>query len=183
MEKDRDSKGRFKKKHSLNNRRKRQDVVKRNKSENPPRNTGRTRFKKGDIGYWFGKKRSFETIDKLRIAHMGRESWNKGKKCPQLSGKNNGSWKGGVTKKTNKIRNSLEYINWRVNIFKRDNFTCQKCRIIGKNLNAHHILPFSLLIETPLEKLIFDNNNGVTLCVDCHKEEHPELNLKIKKNE
>ena len=35
---------------------------------------------------------------KMRNAHLGKVPWNKGKKCPQLSGPNQGSWKGGFTR-------------------------------------------------------------------------------------
>lgn len=117
-----------------------------------------------------GKKRLTKTREKISKSRMGK-----------YTGKNNPNWKGNAVKKRERIRKSKKYIEWRTKIFKRDKFTCQNCGIIGKNLNAHHIIPFSLLIETPLENLIFDANNGVTLCVDCHKEEHPKLNFKIKK--
>ena len=51
----------------------------------------------------------------------------------------------------------------------RDNYTCCDC---GKKsckgekvyLNAHHKIPFSEDIN-----LRFDVDNGVTLCIDCHK--------------
>jgi hypothetical protein len=55
-----------------------------------------------------GKHVSDETREKLRISHLGQKSWNKGKKFPEFSGKNNpmfgkhrfGSeapaWKGGI---------------------------------------------------------------------------------------
>ena len=48
--------------------------------------------------------------------------------------------------------------------FKRDNFTCQKCKIQDKTvriLEAHHIIP--LVMEGS------DNlDNIITLCGDCH---------------
>ena len=171
----RDSKGRFKKGCS------RPDTILRNTGEEAPRNTGRTWFKKGNVGYWKGKKRSEETKEKLRQANLGKKSPLKGRKRPALSGKNNPAWKGGVTKRTNQIRNSIEYINWRTKVFKRDKFTCQDCGIIGANLNAHHKISFAKLINTEKEKLIFDIKNGITLCVDCHQKKHPKLNFKINR--
>jgi len=73
--KNRDSFGRFIKGHELNNGRPRPDVVKRNKGKNAPRNTGKTRFKSGEEHprYWLDKKRSKETIEKIRKANIGRK--------------------------------------------------------------------------------------------------------------
>lgn len=48
--------------------------------------------------------------------------------------------------------------------FKRDDFTCCKCGIKGKKIQAHHIIPVSL--NPNLEWLL---NNLITLCEDCHR--------------
>ena len=177
----RDEFGRFKKNHNLNSTYSKGYNKKAwFKIGNTITNTGRTRFKKGHRMN-LGKKMSESTIEKIRNKLIGRPSKFKGKKRPEFAGKNNPAWKGGVTKKTNKIRNSIEYISWRTQVFERDKFTCKKCGIIGANLNAHHKIPFSELINTKDEKLIFDLNNGITLCVDCHQKEHPKLNFKINK--
>ena len=48
-------------------------------------------------------------------------------------------WCGGKTKASKLRKTSAEYKEWRDSVFKRDNYTCQKC---GKNkcvLEAHHI--------------------------------------------
>lgn len=55
-------------------------------------------------------------------------------------------------------------------IFERDDYTCQDCGSGGEQLNAHHIEPAS---ENPSK--VHDINNGVTLCVECHAERHPNL--------
>lgn len=52
---------------------------------------------------------------------------------------------------------------WRSEIFKRDNFTCQLCWKSGGKLQADHIKSFSAYPE-----LRFDLSNGRTLCVLCH---------------
>lgn len=62
------------------------------------------------------------------------------------------------------IRRSKKYKIWRESIFKRDGYTCLHCGIRGTELNADHILPFSLYPE-----FRFDVNNGRTLCVPCHR--------------
>lgn len=54
--------------------------------------------------------------------------------------------------------------NFRNEVFKRDNYTCQLCGKHGGNLNADHIKSFS---EYP--DLRFDLSNGRTLCVPCHR--------------
>jgi hypothetical protein len=74
-------------------------------------------------------------------------------------------WKGGHVKHPDKrIRKSNEYKEWRMAVYKRDNYTCQVCGKVGVELVADHIKPFSVFPE-----LRFDVNNGRTLCVNCHK--------------
>lgn len=88
----------------------------------------------------------------------------KGVPRPYQQGKHHGNWLGGLTPKHTKIRNSLDYANWRTGVFERDDYTCQECEVRGGKLNAHHILPFS---QFPDLRLNIDN--GKTLCEPCHK--------------
>lgn len=90
------------------------------------------------------------------------------KYCKQRMGEKSPTWKGGITPKNILIRNSLEYKEWRNNVFKRDNFTCQECnrRSCEKDhvyLEAHHIKPFATHPELRLTI-----SNGITLCKECH---------------
>ena len=82
------------------------------------------------------------------------------------SGKNSYSWKGGITSEHDKIRHSEIYNQWRLSIYERDLYKCQKCGS-KKNIIAHHIKYFSRYPE-----LRFDKNNGITLCRSCHFELH-----------
>ncbi len=91
---------------------------------------------------------SEETRKKMSIAHRGEKAYN---------------WKGGSEHyKTG--YHSLEYRQWRMKVFKRDNFTCQICEKVGVYLTAHHIKSFAKFPE-----LRFDIDNGITLCDSCHK--------------
>lgn len=65
-------------------------------------------------------------------------------------------------------RDYFEYNKWRLDVFKRDEYTCQNCGDKrGGNLVAHHILNYSEHVS-----LRTDINNGITLCSKCHKEFH-----------
>ncbi|MEK6828742.1 MAG: HNH endonuclease, partial [Nanoarchaeota archaeon] len=74
-------------------------------------------------------------------------------------------WKGGITPIYLQIRASGKYKEWRKDVFKRDNYTCQICGKKGCYLEADHIKSFAQFPE-----LRFDLNNGRTLCQPCHKE-------------
>lgn len=80
-------------------------------------------------------------------------------------------WQGKETppweRKYKNERLSPDYINWRILVFERDNYTCQVCKQVGGNLNAHHIKSFA-----KYKNLRTDVNNGITLCEKCHKAVH-----------
>ncbi len=77
----------------------------------------------------------------------------------------------------NQIRKTDEYKEWRLQIFGRDNFTCQYCRVRGTYLEPHHIKMFSeLLEENNIQSkedaikcsVLWNLNNGITYCKGCH---------------
>ncbi len=121
-----------------------------------------------------GKKRSKETIEKHKQQII--KLWQDPEYRKNHSGKNSHMWKGGITKLQDLIRELKKYKQWRSQIFQRDNWTCQTCHFRG-NVIAHHIKQFSTIIEqynikTLDEALncseLWNINNGVTLCEDCH---------------
>lgn len=71
-------------------------------------------------------------------------------------------WKGGITR--DDIRKSIQYKEWRSEVFKRDDYTCMECRARGKEIHAHHIKSMHRRPD-----LALDVNNGLTLCADCHR--------------
>ena len=80
-----------------------------------------------------------------------------------IQGSNNPHWKGGKTAKVKLLRESKDYYDWRLQVYERDDFTCQDCGQRGSNLEAHHLITVSENID-----LMFDVDNGRTLCVPCH---------------
>ena len=87
------------------------------------------------------------------------------------------------------IRNISQYKQWRTEIFKRDNYTCCLCGANSANkrrrvyLNVHHKIELSQIIKNKsFEDAIkmpqlWDKENVITVCVDCHKNIHRTLNL------
>lgn len=91
-----------------------------------------------------------------------------GKPNLSIRGNKNPNWKGG----SKSIRRStqveeLALKNWRRGVFSRDKYTCQYCGEVGGILNAHHIREWAKYPELRLEL-----NNGLTLCIVCHKGIH-----------
>jgi len=72
-----------------------------------------------------------------------------------------------------------DYYKWRIDVFERDDYTCQRCGDNkGGNLVAHHISGFS-----ENKKLRTDINNGITLCSVCHLEYHTKYGYKNSNTE
>lgn len=118
----------------------------------------RKKISENNAHWWKGKKKSEEY----------RRNMGKNRK-----GANNPAWKGGVTPRHSKIRESLDYTLWREKVFKRDDFTCQKYKTKGGKLRAHHISNFS---EFPELRFVVDN--GITLSNIAHKEFHGMYGVK-----
>lgn len=142
--------------------------------------------KKGSKGYWLGKKRSVETIEKIRQKKIGQVGYWRGKtrvpftkealeklsknnigKHPKtanfMQGETHTNWKGGIAKDRHKV-GTIEYKKWVSGVFARDKWTCQACGVRGVYLQAHHIKSWARYPD-----LRFSLDNGITLCVPCHK--------------
>lgn len=103
---------------------------------------------------------------------QGLTAWNKGtkgvikstikgKKIPERSGKNHFRWIEDRTKlKKDNRRNDSSYREWRINVYKRDDFVCKlENKDCNGRIEAHHILGWK---EYP--ELRYDIKNGITLC-------------------
>ena len=119
-----------------------------------------------------GMKPSADTLIKLSESHKGKTAWNKGisrwwdSPTEYVKGQNLGekhpNWKGGISRAYKTGYYSVEYKDWRKQVFTRDNFTCQECGDVGY-ITAHHIKSFAKFPE-----LRFELDNGLTLCESCH---------------
>ncbi len=81
---------------------------------------------------------------------------------PHLRGKDNPNWNGRPT--TDSIRKSVEYLEWKYAVIKRDDYTCVWCGIKSRKIHVDHIKSFASYPE-----LRFDVSNGRVLCIPCHK--------------
>jgi hypothetical protein len=79
-------------------------------------------------------------------------------------GSKNGRWKGGITSERGRTMSTLRYRTWREGIFKRDNYTCQKCNDNTQKIQTHHIEDYA-----SNELLRCDVDNGITFCGKCHR--------------
>ncbi len=131
-----------------------------------------------------GYVNSKETREKWSEDRKGMQGYRKGTKQDlsirikisksKQKGKNFIPFKQKLVKR---IRLNNLYLNWRANIFKRDNYTCQNCFERGCKIEAHHIISFGKMIEifniNTLDKAkeckaLWDEGNGITYCRGCH---------------
>lgn len=145
---------------------------------------------------------SEETKRNISKAGKGRTAWNKGispsegtkhKISKSTRGKNGNNWKGGITSLILLVRSNYKNRQWRSDVYTRDNFTCQMCGDYKNGeLFVHHIESLSSILQkheiTTLDEALnceelWNINNGITLCEECHIEIHKKLriNNKLKK--
>ncbi len=107
--------------------------------------------------YWAGKKRppfSEETKNKISLAHKGEKNYR---------------WIKDRSKLVRRNRSDPDFIQWRKNVFIRDEYKCKICGESNKYVQAHHILSWR---EYP--ELRYEINNGITLCLAHHPRKRAE---------
>jgi len=115
------------------------------------------RFKPGFTPWNKGRTRATDpTLDNIAKR-------KEGKKRPNLSGPLHWNWKGGKTTEAMRIRNSMEYAQWRAAVLTNGGHKCALCGSTEK-LEADHIKAFA---EYP--ELRLDVSNGRALCAKCHR--------------
>lgn len=119
----------------------------------------------GEKNSFYGKHHTPQTRSILSESNSGANNPNYGKR-----GKDSNGWKGGLTPRMQALRNTQSYKNWRESVYERDDHTCQECGARSSSgnpvyLNAHHINPIK---DNKNTLLIFDVDNGITLCEGCH---------------
>lgn len=103
-----------------------------------------------------GKKLSEKTKLNMSVSHKKR--WAKIPRKPYID-----------------RHDSQDYQNWRLLVYKRDNYICKTCGRANGKIHAHHIKGF---IKYP--ELRYSVDNGITLCVSCHKKLHGRKNKSNK---
>jgi len=106
------------------------------------KNTGHPFYKGGEKG-WF--KKGFQGGQKFPKGHI---PWNAGTS----------------TNPNHSKRMTKPYKEWRLKVFKKDDYTCQLCFKCGGNLVVHHKKSYALFPELRL-----DVSNGQTMHKDCHR--------------
>jgi hypothetical protein len=149
----------------------------------------------GELNPFYGKKHSQRSKELNKIATENR--WKNPEyrkivltnRIGKQSKERNPRWKGGITEIHQMIRDCDSYLEWRNYVFSRDGFKCSLCGAIG-NIEAHHKISFCSILSDFLKKYkqfspiddknilvrlaisydpFWDTENGVTLCVECHK--------------
>lgn len=174
--------------HSDETRKKISDALKRAHAEG--RHTSWTRDNKG-TGLVKGFTGSHTEQTKRKISQSrkgkaignenakGHTPHNKGKPHPvhtpewrarvseSMTGEKHWNWQGGKTAEHIRERHDPKHKEWSLSVLRKDRWTCQQCGYKGRNLVAHHVIPFSESREKR-----YDVSNGICLCRSCHCEIH-----------
>jgi len=146
-----------------------------------------------------------ETLKKMSLAKLGKKYpklsaikkiQNSGKGNPNYGkrGKEASGWKGDdcITPLHSHIRELWKYNEWIIDVFKRDNYVCQDCGKRSGDKQAHHKKLFSLFLkENNIQNIeeainckeLWDIDNGITLCLKCHKKRHSKSYLVDKEKQ
>lgn len=119
---------------------------------------------------WFKKGCKFPKRPHISKGHPTYSDPERNRKISESKkGEKHWNWKGGISPRNNRFRQSRDYKTWRMSVFKRDRFACVKCKYKSRgtrpaDIQADHIKSFS-----KFPKLRLSVKNGRTLCIPCHK--------------
>jgi 5-methylcytosine-specific restriction endonuclease McrA len=118
-----------------------------------------------------GKIKNCLTCKKSFYTFLSEDKKYCSRKCmvSDKVGKKHHRWNGGPKYPSIHLK-VKKYIDWRKEVFLRDNYTCQMCGVKQTFLHPHHIKSY---VNFPA--LRYEVDNGTTLCVDCHKKLHSLL--------
>ena len=137
--------------------------------------------------YWKGKHFSQETKRKMSLAGKGKKKppfseahkrklseVNKGKKLSETTKRKISLSRGGsgtscLTNKRYYHLKDWKYKNWRSLVFERDNWTCQTCGKRSQSGEPIYLEPHHIKGWTKYPELRYEVENGITLCLECHK--------------
>ena len=90
-------------------------------------------------------------------------------KCrEQMSGEKNPHYNPNLTDEDRQDRRYIQgYSEWKQEVKKQANYTCDICGKRGVKLNSHHLNNYK---DNPNKRT--DVSNGVCLCEQCHKDFH-----------
>jgi hypothetical protein len=137
-----------------------------------------------------GKHHSKEWHDKIKmVVHKPLSKISRIKSSCTKRGILLNEFNGFASKVNLLIRATKAYSEWRLKIFERDRFMCKYCNKSKCYLHAHHLEPFAEIVnryriknteEAMNCKELWDINNGITLCKDCHYELHKKNKIIMK---
>jgi transposase len=103
----------------------------------------------------------------IRAAHRAKAAF----------GDKNPNWKGGLTEKNRRLRNSWQFRDWKQQSLERAEHKCERCGVqdgqaceccgTRVKLHVHHVKSFAKFPD-----LRFDATNSEVLCPKCHFAEH-----------
>lgn len=112
-------------------------------------------------------------VDWLRVFEIPVRTWGESR-----TGKLSPNYNPNLTdEERRKQRDTKEDVWFKQGVFKRDNYTCQKCGKHGGLLNAHHLQNYADFLS-----LRYDVNNGITFCDNCHKTFHKKYGYRHTTN-
>ena len=105
----------------------------------------------------------------------GQKAWNKGIKMSQAFREKckETHITTGSTSENKIARMSIDFKDWRMQVFERDEYTCRGCYRMGGRLVPHHIFSFTKYVKDR-----YNVDNGITLCENCHLEFHKTYGFK-----